>query len=534
MSQQEIQIPVKKSRTLETHGYVGESTVMPAIDALKRRRLGSGGNVFLKLVLVAGAAGIVAVLNLVYIHAQVQNETSGLSNSGNPVALSQSLQDLAKQKALTVDSDGQLSLSGQLSLNNGAVLTPSSAPSSPKTGQLYMNQADSQLYYYNGSKFVALANVPDGGVTTDSSGVLSLQGLSGKLALVAGGGVALNGLTISNSGVTRLAAGNGLQLSGATGNVTVSLPQPIGAADMPTFAGLSLVSALGVGSGGTGAASAASARSNLGAASLGANSDITSISGLSTALSVAQGGTGQTSLAATALLVGNDTGGVGLITASSAGKCLISNNAAAPSFQVCPGSVGGAITAGTPQTPGRITKFDTVNNQVVDSLLEENGTTEYIYGDILGFKGVNSAVAFQIQNAGAVSALTVNTSTMTVAVVNLAVSGHIITSGGTPTGVVTSNLGTGGLPSCVISGSDTIGKVTITAGSASTLNGSQCTVTLNSAFGATPHVLLTPTSDLSAQLQPFASMTNGSTFSLGTSVAPTASTSYSYEYFIAQ
>ncbi len=47
-----------------------------------------------------------------------------------------------------------------------------------------------------------------------------------------------------------------------------------------------------VAQGGTGATSAAGARSNLGAAASGANSDITSLSGLTTPLSVSQGGTG--------------------------------------------------------------------------------------------------------------------------------------------------------------------------------------------------------------------------------------------------
>lgn len=525
MNQEEVQIPITRPvavRVLSKPETGG-------------RGLGSKGNALLKLLLVAGAAGLVAVLNLVYIHAQVKSETSGLASSStaSPVALSQSLQDLAKQKALSVDGDGQLSLSGQLSLNNGAVLTPSSAPSTPKTGQLYLSQVDNQLYYYNGSKFVAIATVPDGGVTTDGSGVLSLQGLSGQLALVAGGGVALNGLTISNTGVTRLAAGTGVQLSGATGNVTVSLPQPVGAADMPSFAGLSLVSALGVGSGGTGAASAAGARSNLGAATAGANSDITSISGLTTALSVTQGGTGQTSFASGAILVGNGTGGVALITSPSAGKCLISNNAAAPSFQNCPGS-SGSVTTGNPQTTNRLTKFDTVNNQIIDSIIEDTGTLATVYGDLLAFKGSNSTTAFEVQNASSAAALSVNTTTMTVTVVNLAVSGHIITSGSAPTGAATANLGTGGSPDCTISGTDTIGRVTITAGSSSVSSGNQCTVTLHTAFGASPHVVVSPTSSAGAALQPYANVTSSSSFVLGAGQAPAPDTSYSFEYFVAQ
>lgn len=52
-----------------------------------------------------------------------------------------------------------------------------------------------------------------------------------------------------------------------------------------------------VASGGTGATTASGARTALGSASSGANSDITSITGLTTALTVAQGGTGATTLA---------------------------------------------------------------------------------------------------------------------------------------------------------------------------------------------------------------------------------------------
>jgi hypothetical protein len=51
---------------------------------------------------------------------------------------------------------------------------------------------------------------------------------------------------------------------------------------------------LAIADGGTGASTAANARTNLGAAASGSNSDITSLSGLTTALSVAQGGTGVT------------------------------------------------------------------------------------------------------------------------------------------------------------------------------------------------------------------------------------------------
>jgi len=65
--------------------------------------------------------------------------------------------------------------------------------------------------------------------------------------------------------------------------------------------------ALAVASGGTGAENATDARTNLSAAKSGANSDITSLSGLTTPLSAAQGGTGASSSA-------TGTGGVVLDT----------------------------------------------------------------------------------------------------------------------------------------------------------------------------------------------------------------------------
>lgn len=55
---------------------------------------------------------------------------------------------------------------------------------------------------------------------------------------------------------------------------------------------LTLGTALAVAQGGTGANTASGARTSLGVAASGANSDITSLSGLTTALSIAQGGTG--------------------------------------------------------------------------------------------------------------------------------------------------------------------------------------------------------------------------------------------------
>lgn len=66
----------------------------------------------------------------------------------------------------------------------------------------------------------------------------------------------------------------------------------------------------------------------------GANSDITSLAGLTTALSVTQGGTGHLSLAANFLLAGNGTSAVQGIGPGSLNTALISNGPASlPTFQ---------------------------------------------------------------------------------------------------------------------------------------------------------------------------------------------------------
>jgi hypothetical protein len=88
---------------------------------------------------------------------------------------------------------------------------------------------------------------------------------------------------------------------------------------------LTLATALAVSSGGTGATSASDARTNLNAAKDGANSDITSLTGLTTPLTVPQGGTGAATHTANSVLVGAGSGVVTSIAPGSSGNVLTSN-----------------------------------------------------------------------------------------------------------------------------------------------------------------------------------------------------------------
>ena len=88
-----------------------------------------------------------------------------------------------------------------------------------------------------------------------------------------------------------------------------------------------------IAAGGTGSNTAASARAALNVASSGANSDITSLTGLTTPLTVAQGGTGGASAASArsslGLVIGTDVGGIATLetwTASQRGTVTTDND----------------------------------------------------------------------------------------------------------------------------------------------------------------------------------------------------------------
>ncbi len=148
-------------------------------------------------------------------------------------------------------------------------------------------------------------------VATSSLAVGSSLSVSGTLGYQVGGSNATFSLNTANANSwtalqsfanasSTLFSNIGTAYFGATATSSFSSAGVLtlaGSLDGPLQANAGVVSAttsIGLLYGGTGATSASGARTNLGAAALGANSDITSLSGLTTALSAAQGGTATT------------------------------------------------------------------------------------------------------------------------------------------------------------------------------------------------------------------------------------------------
>ena len=110
---------------------------------------------------------------------------------------------------------------------------------------------------------------------------------------------------------------------------------------------ISLQLPLNVAYGGTGGTTGPQARINLGAASSGANSDITSLTGLTTPLGTTEGGTGVATLTPDGVVYGNGGGPLQATSAGTAGQVLVSNGLGnAPTFSSTP-TLQPTITGGT-------------------------------------------------------------------------------------------------------------------------------------------------------------------------------------------
>lgn len=199
------------------------------------------------------------------------------------------------------------------------------------------------------------------GQTTYTDGQLLIGNSTGntltKATLTAGSGISITnsagGITITST------AGAGTVTSVAASGGTTGLS--FTGSPITTSGTLTLGGTLAIANGGTGATSASGARLTLLAAGSGANSDITSLSGLTTALSVGQGGTGVATAPSNGqLLIGNGAGysvatltaGSGVTVTNSAGGITIAATGSGGTVTSVSGSGGttGLTLAGGPIT----------------------------------------------------------------------------------------------------------------------------------------------------------------------------------------
>lgn len=161
-------------------------------------------------------------------------------------------------------------------------------------------------------------------------------------------------------------------VSGGTGATTASAARTnLGAAssgansDISSLSGLT--NPLSIGQGGTSASTAAGARGAIGAAASGANSDITSLSGLTTPLSVAQGGTGSGTAGGARTALG--------AAASGANSDITSLSALSTPLSIAQGGTGAATAqAAFNALDPLTTKGDLITNDGTNSVRLPVGT----------------------------------------------------------------------------------------------------------------------------------------------------------------
>jgi hypothetical protein len=122
--------------------------------------------------------------------------------------------------------------------------------------------------------------------------------------------------------------------SNAAASATAAAGSATAAATSASNAAATLANALTKANNLSDVANVTTARGNLVAAKSGANSDITSLTGLTTALSVGQGGSGLQTATAHAVLLGEGASAFAFATVGTAGRVLVDNGAGNdPSFQ---------------------------------------------------------------------------------------------------------------------------------------------------------------------------------------------------------
>jgi hypothetical protein len=434
---------------------------------------------FLLFVLIIGVFFGSGIGISIFIASRAEDRTTIIPTDPNLSTTTTTSLGPSAEQTLTVNS--QLQVNGLLSL------TPTAAPSQAKAGTLYFDQDTQTLQYYNGTNFVPVASQD----AIPQNSVLTVQGQSGVVTFTAGQGININGTTISatGGGLTAISGtlGQVTVVTNANGVATISLPQSITPTAIPTFAGLTLSSALGV----------------------------------------PYGGTGQTNFTANSVLLGNGTGPLNQASPSGLGTlCLISISGATPAFQVCPGAGSGAgVTVGSAGTTNVLPKFSGPS-EIVDSSISDNGTLVQINNPLSVTGNLTAAV---LQSTGTLTVTPGGTFSLGALNQQFTFSGSATSSIVVQSGPNTTTLGFASPSSAVtVTVPDETGTICLrnspacgfaTSGSGvSAVNSQVGSVTINNASGSSGSVTINDASTASKGIAQF----NGTNFSTSLGVVNTA------------
>jgi hypothetical protein len=377
--------------------------------------------------------------------------------------------------------DQKLTVNAQLQVKGQFYLVPQTVPQTAATGTIIFDKVTNTLKYYNGKEFVTLADQSSVPQQTPS-GVTSLQGQTGAIQFTPGPGIAINGLAISNSGLLGINGVPGdINVTTANGIATITLPQPLSAGASPSFAGLSLGSALTVGNGGTGA----------------------------------------TSLDDNGVVVSHGTGALTSVAAGTPGLCLIST-AAAPEWGLCAGGGG----AGVASLNGLMGSLSIANASGLGTTVTIDNASTSAKG-IASFNSTNFSVT-----SGAVNTIQSIATSASPTFAGLTLSSALtVSNGGTGLTSLTSNavlvgngtgaiqrISSGGAGECLIS---TSGAPIFTtcpgSGGVASIDGQTGVVTMNNATGTGGVITIDDASTSQKGIAQF----NGTNFSVTSGVVNT-------------
>ena len=296
--------------------------------------------------------------------------------------------------ALTLPASGTVGNDWFCHIRNGGTgaitVTPTGSELINGSVNLTFNPGDSAIVICDGSSFFTIGFGQSASFAFDyvsidlSSPVTSPYTLSGanlnRIAYSFGGALTANmqvyiPATIQQYWISNDTSGAFSLTVKVAGQVGVVIPQ--GSRGIYYCNGTDIIDAdtasfafpLTVAQGGTGATTESGARVNLGgtsvgiavftavtaadgrnaliAAKSGANSDITSLSGLTTPLSVPQGGSGVATLTANGVVLGNGASALSATAVGTTGQVLVGNTGAAPSWATLTGIGVTSFSAGT-------------------------------------------------------------------------------------------------------------------------------------------------------------------------------------------